>query len=204
MHKYPSDIAFTSAVKATQKRNGSKDTYARMEQGNGWQTRITTGLTGFLARLDMFYLGTANTECQPYIQYRGGPPGFLKVINDHTLGFADFGGNNQFITIGNLSENPKAFIFLMDYAEAQRIKIWGTATVIEDDPDLFERLSDPAYPGKVERAILFTVEAWDVNCPQHIHRRFSQQHIEAVVEKFQKQVRELENEIAKLKVKELG
>jgi predicted pyridoxine 5'-phosphate oxidase superfamily flavin-nucleotide-binding protein len=170
-----------------------------MERDRGWQTRVTPGLTSFLARLDMFYLGTANAECQPYIQYRGGPPGFLKVIDDHTLGFADFGGNKQFITIGNLSENPKAFIFLMDYAEAQRIKIWGTATVIEDAPELFDRLSDPAYPGKVERAILFTVEAWDVNCPQHIHRRFSQQQVAAVVEKLQERVRELEDEVATLK-----
>jgi predicted pyridoxine 5'-phosphate oxidase superfamily flavin-nucleotide-binding protein len=199
MHDYPSDIAFTPAVKAIQSRKGSRDTFAGMERDRGWQTRVTPGLTSFLARLDMFYLGTANAECQPYIQYRGGPPGFLKVINDHTLGFADFGGNKQFITIGNLSENPKAFIFLMDYAEAQRIKIWGTATVIEDAPELFDRLSDPAYPGKVERAILFTVEAWDVNCPQHIHRRFSQQQVAAVVEKLQERVRELEDEVATLK-----
>jgi predicted pyridoxine 5'-phosphate oxidase superfamily flavin-nucleotide-binding protein len=199
MHDYPSDIAFTPAVKSIQSRKGSRDTFAGMERDRGWQTRVTPGLTSFLARLDMFYLGTANAECQPYIQYRGGPPGFLKVINDHTLGFADFGGNKQFITIGNLSENPKAFIFLMDYAEAQRIKIWGTATVIEDAPELFDRLSDPAYPGKVERAILFTVEAWDVNCPQHIHRRFSQQQVAAVVEKLQERVRELEDEVATLK-----
>jgi predicted pyridoxine 5'-phosphate oxidase superfamily flavin-nucleotide-binding protein len=199
MHDYPSDIAFTPAVKAIQSRKGSRDTFAGMERDRGWQTRVTPGLTSFLARLDMFYLGTANAECQPYIQYRGGPPGFLKVINDHTLGFADFGGNKQFITIGNLSENPKAFIFLMDYAEAQRIKIWGTATVIEDAPELFDRLSDPAYPGKVERAIRFTVEAWDVNCPQHIHRRFSQQQVAAVVEKLQERVRELEDEVATLK-----
>ena len=199
MHDYPSDIAFTPAVKAIQSRKGSRDTFAGMERDRGWQARVTPGLTSFLARLDMFYLGTANAECQPYIQYRGGPPGFLKVIDDHTLGFADFGGNKQFITIGNLSENPKAFIFLMDYAEVQRIKIWGTATVIEDAPELFDRLSDPAYPGKVERAILFIVEAWDVNCPQHIHRRFSQQQVAAVVEKLQERVRELEDEVAKLK-----
>ena len=199
MHDYPSDIAFTPAVKAIQSRKGSRDTFAGMERDRGWQTRVTPGLTSFLARLDMFYLGTANAECQPYIQYRGGPPGFLKVIDDHTLGFADFGGNKQFITIGNLSENPKAFIFLMDYAEVQRIKIWGTATVIEDAPELFDRLSDPAYPGKVERAILFIVEAWDVNCPQHIHRRFSQQQVAAVVEKLQERVRELEDEVATLK-----
>ena len=198
MREYTSDIAFTPVVKAIQSRNGSRKAYAGMERGRGWQTKVTPDLAVFLARLDMFYLGTSNTSCQPYIQYRGGPPGFLKVIDDHTLGFADFGGNNQFITIGNLSENPKAFIFLMDYAESQRIKLWGTAAVIEEAPELFKHLSDPAYPGKVERVILFTIEAWDVNCPQHIHRRFSQHQVEEVIERLQERVRELEHEVAKL------
>jgi predicted pyridoxine 5'-phosphate oxidase superfamily flavin-nucleotide-binding protein len=199
MHKHPSDIAFTSAVKAIQARNGSRNTYAKMERGRGWQTIVTSDLNDFLAGLDMFYLGTANADCQPYIQYRGGSPGFLKVIDDRTLGFADFAGNGQYISIGNLAENPKAFIFLMDYAGSQRIKLWGTANVIENDPDLFERLSDPSYQGKVERAILFAVEAWDVNCPQHIHKRFSQLQVASVVEKLQDRVRELENKVAMLK-----
>jgi len=198
MPDYPSDIAFTAAVKAIQKRRGSRDTYARMERGRGWPTRVTSSLADFLAELDMFYLGTSSAAGQPYIQYRGGPPGFLKVIDDQTLGFADFGGNGQYISIGNLSENPKAFIFLMDYAASQRIKIWGRARVVEDDADLFEHLSDPTYPGSVERAILFTVEAWDLNCPQHIHKRFSQLQIASVVGKLQDRVRELEDEIAKL------
>src|SRR5262249_59689335 len=134
----------------------------------------------FLARLDMFYLGTASAEGQPYIQYRGGSPGFLKVLDDRTLAFADFGGNRQYLTVGNLSENPKAFIFLMDYANSQRVKLWGTARVVEGDSTLEERLRDSDYPGKVERAILFTVEAWDVNCSQHIHQRFSQRQIAPV------------------------
>jgi predicted pyridoxine 5'-phosphate oxidase superfamily flavin-nucleotide-binding protein len=144
----------------------------------------------------MFYLGTANAEGQPYIQYRGGSPGFLKVIDERTLGFADFGGNRQYVTLGNLSENPKAFIFLMDYANSQRVKLWGTARVINNDPGLLETLRDPDYPGKVERAILFTVEAWDINCPQHIHKRFSQRQIAPVIEKLQERVRELEAELA--------
>ena len=126
-----SDIAFTPAVKAIQAEKGSRASYARMESHGGWQTKITPDLTGFLEGLDMFYLGTVNGEGQPYIQYRGGPPGFLKVIDDQTLGFADFGGNRQYITLGNLSENPKAFIFLMDYVNRQRIKVWGRAEVIE-------------------------------------------------------------------------
>jgi uncharacterized protein len=196
MGQIPSDIAFTPAVKAIQERKGSRQNYARMERSSGWQTTVTPDLAEFLADLDMFYLGTANAEGQPYIQYRGGSPGFLKVIDERTLGFADFGGNRQYVTLGNLSENSKAFIFLMDYANSQRMKLWGTARVIENDPNLLKRLRDPKYPGKVERAILFTIEAWDVNCHQHIHKRFSQRQIAPVIEKLQERVRELEAALA--------
>ena len=199
MQTIPSDIAFTPSVKAIQERKGSRRTYARLERDRGWQTAITPDLEAFLAGLDMFYLGTASAEGQPYIQYRGGPPGFLKVLDEHTLAFADFGGNRQFITLGNLSENPRAFIFLMDYANSQRIKLWGTAKVIEDDPALLEKLQDPTYPGRVERAILFMVETWDINCPQHIHRRFSERQIAPVIEKLQARVEELEAELARIR-----
>jgi uncharacterized protein len=196
MRKVPSDIAFTPAVKEIQKRKGSRQSYAGMERGHGWRTTVTSDLKEFLADLDMFYLGTANADGQPYIQYRGGSPGFLKVIDEHTLGFADFSGNRQYVTLGNLSENPKAFIFLMDYANSRRVKLWGSARVVEDDPNLLERLRDPRYPGNVERAILFTVAAWDINCPQHIHQRFSQRQIAPVIEKLQERVRELEAELS--------
>jgi predicted pyridoxine 5'-phosphate oxidase superfamily flavin-nucleotide-binding protein len=199
--EYPSDIAFTPAIKAIQEEKGSRKSYARMERSGGWQTTVTPDLQEFLADLDMFYLGTANGEGQPYIQYRGGAPGFLKVLDEHTLGFADFGGNRQYITLGNLSENPKAFIFLMDYANQQRIKLWGTARVVEQDPDLLDKLRDRAYPGKAERAILFTVEAWDVNCQQHIHQRFSQRQIHPVIEQLQQRIAELESEVERLKSK---
>ena len=185
MRQYPSDIAFTPAVKGIQTAKGSRASYAKVER-RGWQTRVTPDLTEFLAGLDMFYLGTANAEGQPYIQYRGGSPGFLKVLDDKTLAFADFGGNRQYITLGNLSENPKAFIFLMDYANQQRVKLWGTARVVEDDRRLLDQLRDPDYPGKVERAIVFTVEAWDINCPQHIHKRFSQRQVQPVIEQLQR------------------
>jgi predicted pyridoxine 5'-phosphate oxidase superfamily flavin-nucleotide-binding protein len=195
MRQFPSDIAFTPAVKAIQARKGSRTRYERIER-SGWQTRVTPDLAEFLAGLDMFYLGTANAEGQPYIQYRGGSPGFLKVIDDTTLGFADFGGNRQYLTVGNLSENPRAFIFLMDYANSQRVKLWGEARVVEDDPSLLEKLRDPAYPGKVERAILFRIEAWDVNCPQHIHKRFSQAQIAPVVEQLQARIADLESQLA--------
>ena len=199
MSHIPSDIAFTPAVKAIQSRKGSRNSYARMEQSGGWQTTVSSDMTEFLADLDMFYLGTANADGQPYIQYRGGPPGFLKVIDDRTLAFADFGGNRQYISVGNLSENPKAFLFLMDYANSRRVKVWGTATVVEDDSELLAKLSDPTYPGKVERAIVFTVEAWDVNCPQHIHKRFSQRLIAPVIEQLRQRISALEAELADLR-----
>jgi len=195
----PSDVAFTSAVKAIQQEKGSRKGYARMEQTRGWRTAVTRDLAEFLAELDMFYLGTANASGQPYIQYRGGPTGFLKVIDDQTLGFADFGGNRQYVTLGNLSENPKAFIFLMDYANSRRVKLWGTARVIEGDPVLLERLGDSSYDATPERVILFTLGAWDVNCPQHIHRRFSERQINPIVERLEGRVRELEAELAKLR-----
>ena len=172
-----------------------------MESGGGWETAITPELRSFLAELDMFYLGTANAEGQPYIQYRGGSPGFLQVVDSKTLGFGDFAGNRQYITLGNISENPRAFIFLMDYARSRRIKLWGKLRIVEGDAKLFEQLRDDSYPGKVERAILFEIEAWDVNCPQHIHRRFSQTQVAPVIEQLQAKIIELES---KLKAAENG
>lgn len=195
MPSYPSDVAFTPTVKQIQQAKGSRASYAKVEQGRGWKTRITPDLTELIAGLDMFYLGTANGEGQPYIQYRGGPPGFLRVLDDETLGFADFGGNRQYITLGNLSENARAFIFLMDYANSRRVKLWGTAKFIEDDAALLDRLRDPDYQGKVERAIVFTVVAWDINCPQHIHKRFSQQQIAPVIADLQAKIAALEGQL---------
>ena len=197
MRKVPSDIAFTDSVKAIQSEKGSRRGYAQMETGDGWETTVTPALAQFLAVLDMFYLGTSNSAGQPYIQYRGGPPGFLKVIDERTLGFADFAGNRQYITLGNLSENPKAFIFLMDYANRQRVKLWGSARVVENDPKLIQKLQDPAYSGKPERVILFTLEAWDANCPQHIHQRVLTAQVGPVIQQLERRVRELESELAK-------
>ena len=163
-----SDIAFTAAVKAQQTRLGSRASYARWEQKRGFAESVTQELADFIAERDSFYLGTASADGRPYIQHRGGPPGFLKVLDEHTLGFADLGGNRQYISLGNLSENDRAFLFLMDYENQARIKIWGRARVVEDDPELLERLTDPDAGGRAERAILFQVEAWDANCRQHI------------------------------------
>lgn len=195
MRQFSSDIAFTPAVKGIQADKGSRSSYARMEAGGSWETEVTPELEAFLADLDMFYLGTANAEGQPYIQYRGGSPGFLRKVDQKTAGFADFGGNRQYITLGNLSENPRAFIFLMDYVRSRRIKLWGKARVVEDDPALLKMLRDSAYPGKVERAILFEIEAWDVNCPQHIHKRFSQKQVAPVIEQLQAKIAELETKL---------
>lgn len=176
-----SNIAFSPAVKAVQEQMGSRPAYARMEQKGGWQSSISADLAGFIAERDSFYLATASAAGQPYIQHRGGPKGFLKVLDDHTLGFADFSGNAQYISVGNLTENNKVCLFLMDYPNRRRVKIWGTAKVIEDDPTLMEKLTDPDYPGRPERVFQIRVEAWDVNCPQHIKPRFTEEDVESRV-----------------------
>ena len=196
MRQYSSDIAFTPAVKAIQTAKGSRASYARVER-RGWQTRVTPELAEFLAGLDMFYLGTASAGGQPYIQYRGGPPGFLKVLDDQTLGFADLGGNRQYITLGNLSENPRAFIFLMDYAHRQRIKLWGTAKVVEDRA-LEARLMPEGYRARAEQAILFDVEAWDANCPQHIPQMFHAEDVALALDERDRKIAELELRVAAL------
>jgi predicted pyridoxine 5'-phosphate oxidase superfamily flavin-nucleotide-binding protein len=166
----PSDVAFSPAVKAQQDLRGSRAGYARWEKTRGFQTEISDELAAFIAERESFYLGTASADGQPYIQHRGGPPGFLRVLDARTLGFADFGGNRQYITLGNLSENDRAFLFLMDYENAVRVKLWGRARVVEDDPALLAKLVDPEYRAEPERAIVFHVEAWDRNCRQHIPR----------------------------------
>ena len=192
--KITSDITFTPAVKSQQERYGSRANYARMEEGQGWSDWVTTPLRRFIAERDSFYLGTASATGQPYIQHRGGPKGFLKVLNEKTLAFADFSGNRQYISAGNLSENNQAFIFLMDYANRNRIKIWGTAEVVEDDPQLMEQLKDPDYRGRPERVIQFHMEAWDANCPQHIQKRFTEEEVKASIKPLQERIEELEAE----------
>ena len=194
-----SDIAFTSTVKAIQQQKGSRKQYARMEEGDGWSDTITQELVDFLSDVDSIYLATANADGRPYIQHRGGPKGFLKVLDDRTLAFADFMGNRQYISLGNLAENNQAFLFLMDYATQTRIKVWGTAEVIEDDPALLQQLTDPQYKGKPERVIRFHVEAWDANCRQHIPLKYSQEDLETIVQPLRDRIAalEAENEIVK-------
>ena len=199
--KYTSDIAFTPAVKALQEKFRSRSNYASMEQFGGWQTEITEQLTQFLSNMDSFYLSTSNSLGQPYTQHRGGPKGFLKKLGDKTLAFADFTGNRQYITIGNLNENNKAFIFLMDYATKTRIKIWGTAKVVDDDKELLKSLADDSYRARLERVIVFTVEAWDINCRQHIQQRFTQEDIKAITDPLNERILELEVLIRKYNLK---
>ncbi len=198
---FPSDVAFTPTVKAEQARRGSRAAYARMERGSGWETTVTPELAEFLAERDSFYLGTANGEGQPYIQHRGGPRGFVRVLDEHTLGIADYAGNRQFISLGNLADNDRAFLFFMDYAEQRRIKVWARARVVEDDPELLQRLMPEGYKARPERALLFHIEAWDVNCQKHIPQKLDARDVEVALDALQTKIRELEVENAALKSK---
>ncbi len=193
-----SDIAFTPAVKALQEQSGSRAGYARMAEKRDWCDTVTPDLAAFLAERDSFYLATASAEGRPYIQHRGGPKGFLKALDGKRLAFADFGGNRQYISAGNLSENDRASIFLMDYPNRRRIKLWGRARVVEDDPELLERLVEPGYGAKPEQAIVFEVEAWDVNCPQHITPRYTEDQIAPALAKLQARIDALEAEVKEL------
>ncbi|MDO5979845.1 pyridoxamine 5'-phosphate oxidase family protein [Flavivirga spongiicola] len=197
--KYTSDIAFTPAVKKLQEKFGSRKGYGRMETSGGWQQEINPNLAHILQHMDSFYFATSNSINQPYIQHRGGPKGFLKVLDNKRLAFADFSGNKQYISVGNLSENNKAYIFLMDYANQTRIKIWGTAEIVENDIELINSLSDENYNAKSERAIIFSVVAWDVNCRQHIQRRFTIEQIEEVTKPLYNKIKALKEEINSLK-----
>lgn len=191
-----SDIAFTPAVKAAQEQRGSRASYAKMENGRGWRDRITPDLEAFIAERDSFYLGTASADGQPYIQHRGGPKGFLKVLDDQTLAMADFAGNAQYISIGNTSENPKATLFLMDYPNRQRIKVWGEVEFREDDDGLLGKLVDPDYKARPQRVMVFHVKAWDINCPQHITPRYTQEEIQPTIDELKARIAELESQIA--------
>lgn len=195
----PSDVAFTPAVKKEQERRGSRKTYRRMEERGGWQTKVTPELAAFLAERNSAYLATANSAGQPYVQHRGGPKGFIRVLDEQTLAFADYVGNRQYITTGNLSENDRAFLFLMDYAQQRRIKLWGRARVVTDDPKLLAQLMPAGYAAKPQQAILFKLEAWDVNCPQHIPQKFDAADVAAAVEKLERRIGELEAENASLR-----
>ncbi|MGJ4892193.1 pyridoxamine 5'-phosphate oxidase family protein [Bradyrhizobium sp. HKCCYLRH3099] len=195
----PGDVMFSPAAKAIQARKGSRDSYAHVEATRGFRHEVDADLAGRLAEATSFYLATASADGQPYIQHRGGPKGFLKVLDSRTLAFADFSGNKQYITQGNLSENPRAYIFVMDYAHRRRVKIWGTARVVEDDAALTASLMPRGYKARPEQVILFTIEAWDTNCPQHIPQKFDAADVADALAVRDARIAELEAEVARLK-----
>jgi predicted pyridoxine 5'-phosphate oxidase superfamily flavin-nucleotide-binding protein len=201
IHSYSSDVAFTPAVKAIQMRKGSRDAYAHVEQQGGWRTEIDEDLAAFLAETNSLFFATASADGQPYIQHRGGPKGFVKVLDKNTLAFVDYGGNRQYITQGNLSENPKANIFVMDYAHRRRVKIWGEARVVDDDPALVKSLMPQGYKARPEQVIVFKVLAWDTNCPQHIPQKFDAADVAPALAARDARIAELEAELATLKSK---
>ena len=191
----PEDVLFSPSVKAEQERLGSRAGF----QDREWATEVTQNLAQFLEAIDSFFLATASADGRPYMQHRGGPPGFLKVIDSKTLAFADFAGNRQYITLGHLKENDRAHIFILHHATRQRLKLWGRARVIENDPALMERLVEPAYKARPQRAIVFALEAWDVNCQQHIQARYSEAEMAPAVNKLVARIKELEEEVERLK-----
>jgi uncharacterized protein len=199
IHSYSSDVAFTPAVKAIQTAKGSRAAYAHVEERGGWRTEIDDKLAAFVAEANSMYLATASADGQPYIQHRGGPKGFVRILDKNTLAFADYSGNQQYITQGNLSENPKAQLFLMDYAHRRRVKIWGEARVVDDDPALLQSLMPQGYKARPEQVILFKISAWDTNCPQHIPQKFDAADVAAALASRDTRIAELEAELAALK-----
>jgi uncharacterized protein len=193
-----SDLVFTPAARHAQAQHGSARAYEKRIAA-GFPDRVTPELAAFIAELDTAFLGTVSGAGAPYIQHRGGPKGFIKVLDEKTLGFADFAGNRQYITIGNLAETDRAYLFLLDFARQRRIKLWGRARVVEDDPALLARLSDAGYRARPERAILFTLEAWDVNCSQHITARFTEDEIAQATAPLLERIARLETENARLR-----
>ena len=209
----PSDVAFTPAVKAVQAARGSREGYARMEARGGWRTEIDDGLAAFIAEQQSCFLGTASADGQPYIQHRGGPPGFLRVLDARTIAFADLRGNRQYISTGNLSENPRVHLFLIDYAHRRRIKIWGTAQVITGDAALAaavapsrpirrpgaDAVTDPGADAAIEQIIVIHVEAWDSNCPQHIPQLLPAEAVAAALAARDAKIAALEAELRQLR-----
>jgi predicted pyridoxine 5'-phosphate oxidase superfamily flavin-nucleotide-binding protein len=191
------DIVFPPAAQRAQTERGSAAAYAGRKD-EGFPNRMTPELAAFIAEQDTAFFGTASAQGAPYVQHRGGPKGFIKVLDEKTLGFADYRGNRQYITVGNLSENDHAFLFLIDFSRRQRIKLWGRARVVEDDQALVEKLFDHGYKARPERVILFTIDAWNANCSQHITARLSEGEIEGVFTTVQERISALQAENARL------
>jgi uncharacterized protein len=195
----PAALVFPPSARAAQERLGSRALQARRERQGAFSQTVDERLRAFLARIDSFFIATATADGQPYIQHRGGPKGFLRVLGPSTLGFADFSGNRQYITVGRLAENPAVCLFVMDYERRARVKLWGRAAVVEGDPVLLGRVADPAYVARIERAILIEIDVWDVNCRQHIPRKLAAEEVAVEIERLQARIRQLETENALLR-----
>ena len=192
-----SDVAFSPTVKAVQSERGSRAAYARVERGGGFETDVTADLADFLAEIDTAFLATASADGQPYVQHRGGPRGFIRALDDRTVGFIDFAGNRQYVSTGNLRDNDRVCLFLIDYARRRRIKVWGTARTVPATPELLAALALPGYRARVEQVVLITVSAWDVNCPQHIPQKLDAAEVAAVVDGLRARIAELEAALAR-------
>ena len=196
---FSSDVAFTPAVKAVQTQKGSRHAYARMEQSGSWETTITAEAKAFIEAQTSIFLATASADGQPYIQHRGGPAGFLHVLDEQTIGFIDFTGNRQYISSGNLAENSKAHLFLIDYVQRRRIKIWGEASIVEASAERLALMMPAAYKAQAEQVILFKVSAWDANCPKHIPQRFEAADVALALAERDQRIAQLEAEIKLLR-----
>ncbi len=206
MRKKFTEIAFTPSVKAAQTRYGTRKIYENFVRGDIEEDFLAQEEIEFIQARDSFYLGTVSSNGYPYIQFRGGAKGFLKIIDNKTLGFADFKGNLQYISVGNLADSDRAkpasqagrvFLFLMDYAHRRRLKIWGRGKVVDSDPELLQQLIVPNYPAEVERGILITIEAMSWNCPQHIPVLYSAAEVQAKIAPLKARIKELELALAK-------
>ena len=199
MNRHSSDVAFSPAVKKVQHARRSRAAYARMEKGGGFETTVTDDLRGFLRQIDTAFLATASADGQPYVQHRGGPKGFIRALDDRTLAFVDFVGNRQFVSTGNLSENDRVCLFLIDYAHRRRVKVWGTARTVPATDELIAALAEPGYRMRPEQILLMTVSAWDANCPQHIPQKLDAAEVQGAIEKLQARIAELEAENRRLR-----
>jgi predicted pyridoxine 5'-phosphate oxidase superfamily flavin-nucleotide-binding protein len=196
-HKF-AELAFTTNVKAEQAAHGSRRAYERFENDLDHHDVLGPQEAAFIGRRDSFYMASVGETGWPYLQHRGGPPGFLKVLDEKTLGFADFRGNRQYISVGNFKANDRVALFLMDYANQTRLKILGRAHLVDtDDAETLQRLGLPAYRAQVERGIIIAVAAFDWNCPQHITQRFTLEEVQAATEPLRKRIDELENALKK-------
>jgi predicted pyridoxine 5'-phosphate oxidase superfamily flavin-nucleotide-binding protein len=196
-HRF-AELAFTPAVRAAQVREGSRDAYRKLEEGEPHHDRLGPAEAAFLAARDSFYLASVGETGWPYVQHRGGPPGFLKVLDERTIGFADFRGNRQHVSVGNLGGDDRVSLILVDYPNRRRLKILGRARIAEPDgePETVARLEVPGYRAKVERGIVVAVEAFDWNCPQHITPRYTAAEVAEAVAPLRARVAELEAALA--------